>query len=36
MKSVSKVSGIINWFPGHMKKALRTLDENAKNVDVYL
>ena len=36
MNSVAKVTGTINWFPGHMRKALRTIEDNCKNVDVFL
>ena len=36
MKSVAKVIDKINWFPGHMRKALRHIEENCKNVDVFL
>ena len=37
MKSVtSKLTDKINWFPGHMKKALRLMQENVGNVDVFI
>ncbi len=36
MNSVTKITATINWFPGHMRKALRTIEDNCKNVDVFL
>ena len=36
MKSIAKLGDKINWFPGHMRKALRIMSENTKNVDVFL
>lgn len=26
----------INWFPGHMYRALRVMKENLKNVDMFI
>ena len=36
MKSVGKVSEKINWFPGHMRKALRHMQEHTVDTDIFL
>jgi ribosome biogenesis GTPase A len=35
-KIAGRLSEKINWFPGHMRKALRVMEENIPNVDVFI
>ena len=36
MKVISTLKDHINWFPGHMHKALRTIEQNTHKVDIFL
>jgi len=36
MKIIGEIKEHINWFPGHMKKALRVIEENTHKIDVFL
>lgn len=36
MKVIAHLKDHINWFPGHMKKALRVIEENTNKIDVFL
>ncbi len=36
MKVIANLKDHINWFPGHMKKTLRLIEENCNKVDVFI
>ena len=36
MKVIAGLKDHINWFPGHMRKALRVIEESTHKVDVFL
>ena len=36
MKVISSLKDTINWFPGHMKKTLRIIEESTHKVDVFV
>ncbi len=36
MKVIKHLKDHINWFPGHMQKTLRLIEENAYKVDVFM
>lgn len=36
MKVISTLKENLNWFPGHMKRTLRLIEENTHKVDVFI
>lgn len=36
MKVIQGLKDKINWFPGHMRKALRNMEDSVSKVDVFL
>jgi len=36
MNVIKNLKDNINWFPGHMKRTLRLIEENTSKVDVFM